>query len=76
MINDSRKIDNLMQQAQELERRILAAHRLDRLVLYTEFSRTLAQLRVAGGRVPSRMLRLEQMLGEEAAEEMFDNMPV
>ncbi|ATF18670.1 hypothetical protein [Phaeobacter gallaeciensis] len=76
MTSDNGKIDNLMQQAQGLERRILAAHRQDRLVLYSEFSRTLTRLRVAGGRVPSRMQRLEQMLGEEAAEEMFDNMPV
>ncbi|AXT33917.1 hypothetical protein D1820_02420 [Phaeobacter sp. LSS9] len=76
MTSENRKSDSLMQQAQGLERRVLAAHRLDRLVLYPEFSRTLARLRVAGERVPSRMLRLEQMLSEEAAEEMFDNMPV
>ncbi|KII17802.1 hypothetical protein [Phaeobacter sp. S60] len=76
MTSENRKIDSLMQRAQELERSILAAHRLDRLVLYPEFSQALARLRVAGGRAPSRMLRLERMLCEEAADEMFDNMPV
>ncbi|MFS4583046.1 hypothetical protein [Phaeobacter sp. C3_T13_0] len=76
MINDDNKIDNLMQQVEELELRILAAHRIDRLALHPKFSQSLVRLRVAGARVPTRLVRLEQILSEEVAEEVFDNMPV
>ncbi|MEK0163246.1 hypothetical protein VWZ88_10805 [Phaeobacter sp. JH20_36] len=76
MTNDNSRIDSLIQRAEGLERKILAAHRQDRLALHPDFNRTLARLRVAGGRVPTRMVRLEQILSEESAEDMFDNMPV
>ncbi|APG46699.1 hypothetical protein [Phaeobacter porticola] len=76
MTNDDVEIEILMQTAEGLEREILAAHRLDRLSLRPEFNRVLAQLRVGHARVPNRMVRLGQILNEEAAEDLFDNMPV
>ncbi|WP_293575922.1 hypothetical protein [Phaeobacter sp.] len=66
----------LMAAAQQLEQMLLAAHRNDRHRLGAEFSHVLARLRIAGVRVPPRMVRLDQMLHEEFADHMFDNMPV
>ena len=75
--DDMTKVDQtLMLAAEGLEQRILGSHRADRLSLRADFSKALSRLRASRARVPMRMVRLDQMLSEEAAEDMFDNMPV
>ena len=68
--------DELLSAAEMLEARILQESGPARLAMRPEFSRVVTRMRDSGLRVPGRFRRLETVLSEEAAEEMFDNMPV
>ncbi|MFW8634213.1 hypothetical protein [Cribrihabitans pelagius] len=68
--------DELLLAAEKLEARILNESGPARLAMRPEFARVVSRMRGSGLRVPGRFRRLETVLCEEAAEEMFDNMPV
>lgn len=68
--------EDLLSAAEVLEARILAENSRGRLAMRPEFNRVVARLRRNGAAVPGRLRRLEVALGQEAVEEMFDNMPV
>ncbi len=66
----------LLQVAERLEKRIVGASSAVRRSMQPEFNRVLSRLRASGANVPSRLLRLDRALGEEAIEAYFDNFPV
>lgn len=66
----------LMNYAAELEQQILAAPTSGRLSYQPKLRAVLRDIRQSGSDIPSRLRRLDVMLEEQAAEQMFDNMPV
>ncbi|PCJ04739.1 MAG: hypothetical protein COB16_17875 [Rhodobacteraceae bacterium] len=70
------KTTELLQVAERLEERIVGANTAGRQSMQPEFNQVLSRLRASGTPVPSRLLRLDRALGEEAIEAYFDNFPV
>lgn len=66
----------LMTYAAQLEQQILAAPDVNRLSYQPKLRAVLRDIRQSGVEIPSRLRRLDVMLKEQAAEQMFDNMPV
>jgi len=66
----------LLRLAERLEKRIVGASATARQSMQPEFNQVLSQLRASGAPVPSRLLRLDRALGEEAIEAYFDSFPV
>ncbi len=66
----------LLSQAEQLEHRISAADRDQRLALQPQFSQVLERLEEQGAPVPNRLRRLDAALTQEAIEDRFDNMPI
>ncbi|SCZ55422.1 hypothetical protein [Epibacterium ulvae] len=68
--------NELLTAAETLERKILSVTEDGRLGFHTEYQDILRRIRAGGASVPQRLRRLEQNLAEQAAEQMFDNMPI
>ena len=66
----------LLNYATQLEQQILAAPDTGRLSFQPRLREVLRSMRQNGAEIPSRLRRLDVMLEEQAAEQMFDNMPV
>ena len=66
----------LLTYAKHLEQQILAASDTGRLSFQPQLRAVLRDLRQSGADVPSRLRRLDSLLEEQAAEQMFDNMPI
>ncbi len=66
----------LMNYAAKLEQQILATPDSGRLSLQPKLREVLRDMRQSGTQIPSRLRRLDVMLEQQAAEQMFDNMPV
>lgn len=66
----------LLKIAEQLEQKIAVANLADRRSVQPEFNRVLSRLRTRGAQVPTRLLRLDRALGEEAIEDFYDNFPV
>lgn len=62
--------------AAQLEQQILAASDTSRLSYQPKLREVLRDIRQSGTEVPSRLRRLDVQLEEQAAERMFDNMPI
>lgn len=66
----------LLQQAKILEERLDGANQSLRLELQPALSHVIAKLRMSGTKIPTRLMRLDAALCDEAIEARFDNMPV
>jgi hypothetical protein len=67
---------DLIRTAEALEQKIAGANSAARLAMQPEFARVIDRLRANRVDIPSRLLRLDAALVEEAVEDRFDNMPV
>ncbi|MCI5097658.1 MAG: hypothetical protein MRY77_15180 [Rhodobacteraceae bacterium] len=67
---------DLIRTAEALEQKITGATSTARLAMQPEFARVIDRLRANRVDIPSRLLRLDAALVEEAVEDRFDNMPV
>lgn len=66
----------LLTYAAQLEQQILATPDTGRLSYQPKLREVLRNIRQSGAEIPSRLRRLDVMLEEQAAEQMFDNMPI
>ncbi len=66
----------LLTYAAQLEQQILATPPTGRLSYQPKLREVLRDIRQSGSEVPSRLRRLDVQLEEQAAERMFDNMPI
>ncbi len=66
----------LLTYAAQLEQQILAEPVTGRLSYQTKLREVLRDIRQSGTEIPSRLRRLDVQLEEQAAERMFDNMPI
>lgn len=66
----------LMTYAAQLEQQILSASDTGRLSFQPKLRAVMRDIRNSGAEIPSRLRRLDVLLEEQAAEQMFDNMPV
>ncbi len=68
--------NELLTAAETLEQKILSVTEDGRLSFHDEYQDVLRRLRACGASVPGRLRRLEHNLQEQAAEQLFDNMPI
>lgn len=69
-------MEQLLERACLLEKKIRVAPECDRLDYQPEFDRVLGRIKAAGLQVPAHLRRTELALMEEMIERQFDNMPV
>ncbi|WP_294226527.1 hypothetical protein [uncultured Shimia sp.] len=69
-------VEHLLSRAEALEIKIHKADEMDRYELHQQLHRTLMNIEQSGGRVPSRLRRLDLDLLDQEIEDSFDNMPV
>jgi hypothetical protein len=68
--------DNLMNELEDLERRILAQEPTRRHLFQPEFHNLVERMIAAGFTLPDQVKQLDDMLTDAAIEAQFDNMPV
>lgn len=69
-------VETLLSHAEALETKISKADEMDRYELHQQLHRTLMNIEQSGGRVPTRLRRLDLDLLDQEIEDSFDNMPV
>ncbi|WP_299428773.1 hypothetical protein [uncultured Shimia sp.] len=69
-------VETLLSRAETLEAKIQKADDMDRYELHQQLHRTLVNIEQNGGRVPTRLRRLDLELLDQEIEDSFDNMPV
>ena len=69
-------MNRLSQEIKQLHRQILDLGECERYRLQPRLAGLLGQMRHAGERVPPDMMRLNELLLDEAIEAQFENMPI
>lgn len=69
-------INELLAQADQLEQKIAGETGNVRYELHQKLHRTLENIRLQGGKVPTHLRSLDLELVDEEVEDSFDNMPI